>query len=154
MHVLDRPIWNALTTLQSHLAEVHGQARRFVPTVTSLAACAPEALADLAALLAPGEVTGLLFELEARLPDGLERVDVVDVLQMLHVDPAAVATLAAPATAETLAAPDVAEMIDLARRMRPGPFAERSIELGPFLGVREQGRLVAMAGLRMRVPGH
>jgi predicted GNAT family acetyltransferase len=31
----------------------------------------------------------------------------------------------------------------------PGPFRSRAIELGRFLGIREAGRLVAMAGERM-----
>jgi predicted GNAT family acetyltransferase len=29
---------------------------------------------------------------------------------------------------------------------RPGPFRRRTVELGAFLGIRERGRLVAMAG--------
>ena len=32
---------------------------------------------------------------------------------------------------------------------QPGPFAVRTIEFGTFLGIREEGRLVAMAGERM-----
>ena len=36
----------------------------------------------------------------------------------------------------------------------PGPFAPRTIELGGYVGVVEDGRLLAMAGERMAVPGH
>ncbi len=60
---------------------------------------------------------------------------------------------AAPGFVE-LSAADVPEMLDLARRTRPGPFAPRTIELGRYLGVRRSGRLAAMAGERMRPPGH
>jgi predicted GNAT family acetyltransferase len=38
-------------------------------------------------------------------------------------------------------------------RTRPGPFLARTIELGAYYGVRDGGRLVAMAGERLRPPG-
>lgn len=41
---------------------------------------------------------------------------------------------------------DVPEMLDLVARTEPGPFFERTIELGSYLGIRYRGRLVAMAG--------
>jgi len=42
---------------------------------------------------------------------------------------------------------------DLAGRTEPGPFGPRTMELGTFLGVRDEGRLVAMAGERMHPTG-
>ena len=36
---------------------------------------------------------------------------------------------------------------------RPGPFLSRTLRLGSFVGVREDGRLIAMAGERMKLPG-
>lgn len=45
-----------------------------------------------------------------------------------------------------LGAADVPEMLDLTARTRPGPFWRRTHELGTYLGVRLDGRLVAMAG--------
>jgi predicted GNAT family acetyltransferase len=53
-----------------------------------------------------------------------------------------------------LGAADVPEMLDLVARTEPGPFVARTHELGTYLGVREDGRLIAMAGERMRFPGH
>ena len=44
----------------------------------------------------------------------------------------------------------VARMVALAQAMRPGPFAERTFEMGEFYGVFEGGELVAMAGERMQ----
>jgi ribosomal protein S18 acetylase RimI-like enzyme len=49
---------------------------------------------------------------------------------------------------------DVPEMLDLVARTRPGPFKTDTIALGTYLGIRREGALVAMAGERMRVPGH
>jgi predicted GNAT family acetyltransferase len=41
----------------------------------------------------------------------------------------------------------------LAQMTEPGPFAERTHTLGQFWGIREEGRLIAMTGERMRMPG-
>ena len=51
---------------------------------------------------------------------------------------------------------DVAEMVALVDRTQPGPFTDRTIELGTYLGLRDasDGALVAMAGQRLRPPGH
>ncbi|MEM6899074.1 MAG: GNAT family N-acetyltransferase [Pseudomonadota bacterium] len=52
-----------------------------------------------------------------------------------------------------LKAKDQVEMLELARRTKPGPFEVDTPRLGRFIGVREGGRLIAMAGLRMGFPG-
>ena len=50
---------------------------------------------------------------------------------------------------------NVPEMLALVERTKPGPFAKRTIELGPYLGLRnDNGDLVAMAGTRMRLDGY
>jgi hypothetical protein len=48
---------------------------------------------------------------------------------------------------------DAPEMLALARLTDPGPFFERTHRLGGFVGLRHEGRLIAMAGERMKVPG-
>ena len=52
-----------------------------------------------------------------------------------------------------LGAHDVEEMIALVALTEPGPFLSRTHELGGYHGVRQKGKLVAMAGQRMQVPG-
>jgi predicted GNAT family acetyltransferase len=44
-------------------------------------------------------------------------------------------------------------MVELATLTEPGPFRERTSELGIFYGIFDGDRLLAMAGQRMRVPG-
>jgi predicted GNAT family acetyltransferase len=44
-------------------------------------------------------------------------------------------------------------MLDLVARTEPGPFRKRTIELGTYLGIRRDGRLIAMAGERLHPPG-
>jgi ribosomal protein S18 acetylase RimI-like enzyme len=57
-------------------------------------------------------------------------------------------------TLSNLGPPDVADMLALVGAARPGPFRDRTHELGGYVGIREGGRLVAMAGERLRVPGY
>ena len=45
-------------------------------------------------------------------------------------------------------------MLALVELTHPGPFRERTIELGSLVGVRERGRLLAMAGERMWIGDH
>ncbi len=52
-----------------------------------------------------------------------------------------------------LGADDVTDMLELVALARPGPFAPATWELGGYVGVRRGGRLVAMAGERMRPVG-
>lgn len=49
---------------------------------------------------------------------------------------------------------DAADMVELATLTEPGPFFARTHELGAFVGVRDGGRLVAMAGERMKPEGY
>ncbi|WP_426503458.1 GNAT family N-acetyltransferase [Dactylosporangium sp. McL0621] len=48
---------------------------------------------------------------------------------------------------------DVPDMLALIDATRPGPFWPRTIELGAFYGVRDNGALLTMAGERLRPPG-
>jgi ribosomal protein S18 acetylase RimI-like enzyme len=153
-HPLDNPLWAALTGPQAHLAVRSGRAARYPADVSPFAAVAglPEvdgaAWADLAALAGP---TGSLVVPGAPdvPPDGWELVGAIPGVQMVGdgLDPTP------DPEAEPLGPADVPEMLDLVARTRPGPFLPRTITLGSYLGIRRGGRLVAMAGERMRPPG-
>jgi predicted GNAT family acetyltransferase len=58
-----------------------------------------------------------------------------------------------PVVCEKLDDTDADEMRALADLTKPGPFAERTHELGEFFGVRRNGRLIAMTGERMKLSG-
>jgi ribosomal protein S18 acetylase RimI-like enzyme len=151
---LDNPIWSALTTLQAGLGERAGRAARFRPTITGLAGLAEPttaALAELATLVRPGEWANLLLDDDAiAMPPVLEIEDVLDVPQMVHDG----GPVAAPDVAiETLGDADAAAMQALAALTRPGYFSTRTHELGTFLGIRHEGRVVAMAGQRLHLRG-
>lgn len=151
--VLDNPVWSALTGPHRGFAELGpaGLAARYTGDASPFAALCdpadPAAWADLAALAGPGEgvwVTGLLTP-----PPGWETELAIPGVQL---DGRAVRAVTAP-EAVPLGPADVPEMLELVDLTRPGPFLDRTVELGTYLGIRHEGRLVAMAGERMRPAG-
>ena len=48
---------------------------------------------------------------------------------------------------------DAPEMLALATLTKPGPFFDKTHRLGDFIGVKRDGRLIAMAGERMKPAG-
>src|SRR5690606_17517536 len=107
----------------------------------------PADWADLAALAGPGAVVTIAGLPEP--PPGWEVVSLIPGVQLTGdgVPPAP------DVEAVRLTAADVPEMLDLIARTRPGPFRPRTIEMGVYLGIRRDGRLVAMAGERLHPPG-
>ena len=53
-----------------------------------------------------------------------------------------------------MGAEDAREMVELATLTKPGPFGLRTHELGTYVGIRCEGKLVAMAGERLKVLGY
>jgi predicted GNAT family acetyltransferase len=55
---------------------------------------------------------------------------------------------------EILTPVDVPQMMELVELTKPGPFSPRTIEMGEYIGVKVDGKLVAMGGERMKPEGH
>lgn len=150
---LDDPVGESLRGHHAHLGRRRGRAATYLPDVATFSAVpadpGPADWADLARLLGPGGFADM-FSSPAIPPPDWEPVFVLDGLQMLWPDGALPDT--DPAVVE-LSERDVPDMLDLVARTRPGPFWPRTHELGTYLGVRECGALVAMAGERLRPPG-
>ncbi|MCH7789204.1 MAG: GNAT family N-acetyltransferase [Acidobacteria bacterium] len=62
------------------------------------------------------------------------------------------AAITGPDDLVELSARDAADMVALTEATEPGPFLERTVELGGYLGVRDGDNLVAMAGRRLASP--
>jgi ribosomal protein S18 acetylase RimI-like enzyme len=161
MHALDNSVWTALTTHQASLALVDGMARRFPPEMAVFGALAlplPPAWESLARLAKAA--VGLYSAAPLSLPPGWTVTRHVELLQMVlddhptSHDPTA-ANPAAPPEIIELKEADLPEMSVLYSATRPGrTICPRIQKLGPFLGIRSQGVLVAMGGLRLHVPGY
>lgn len=154
MSPLDRPIWHALNQRQSAYAIGAARARRFIPEVGLFAATrddTPEAQADLAELVRQHGPTVLLQVGDIPVPAGTKAQMTMLGVQMVarQIEP-----LDTAAPVEPLNAADAPAMLALATATQPGPFFTRTHELGNFWGVKTDGRLVAMAGERMKLPGY
>lgn len=152
-HPLDRPAWTALTSRHARFSEGGARARRYADGLPPFIVSSDDAaasLAELDRLLRPGEALYLLQADAIALPRGVVATLTADALQLVAERP-----LAAPATDRflELGAADAAAMLELAELTRPGPFTADSLKLGRFWGARIDGRLVAMAGERMRQDG-
>lgn len=151
-HPLDRPVWTALTGRQAGFAAGDMRALRYRPEINILAAAAddsPEALAALATLAPAGGRIATVESRETPVPPGLVVARQATLVQMIAERPAP----PEPIDFIDLGDADAPEMLALAMLTEPGPFVAATHRLGGFIGVRAEGRLVAMAGERMRAPG-
>jgi N-acetylglutamate synthase-like GNAT family acetyltransferase len=151
---LQNPAWHALVDRQADLALREGVAARYRPAISRLAALAEPsraALADLARLVDPGDYV-LVVDVESigDLGDAWRASEAMPLVQMLCHEPLASSDLAV----DSLGPPDVDDMMELVEQTHPGPFERGTLEMGTYLGRHENGRLVAMAGERMKLPGY
>jgi len=149
MHPLDRPVWAALSGRQRQFAIGDGRALRLDPEIGLFAAAAEGEADSLAALVPEGAVIGLVETELPSFPASLRIVRQAPCVQMVAERLAPPPGLAF----EALGDDDAPDMLELATLTEPGPFFARTHQLGAFIGIRREGRLVAMAGERMKPPG-
>ncbi len=153
--VLSNPVWHALTTHHAALAQGDALARRYPSAIALFGAVATDderAFASLEALVPPGEVVGLVGGIPPT-GDGWTLLRQPTLIQMVYEGPELEPEDADEAIT-SLSAADVPTMLQLVEITHPGPFQARTIELGRYLGIWQDGQLAAMAGERMHVPGY
>jgi ribosomal protein S18 acetylase RimI-like enzyme len=159
VHPLENVIWHALTTRQAEFAETCGQARRFVREVTLLSAfeeSSEEGYESLTGLVGSGGTAALFLDDPYQHRSGWETIAAAPLLQMVCEKGVAspISSKNARLAICELGVEDSPEMMELAELTKPGPFGPRTHELGNFLGIRCEGKLVAMSGQRLKVPGY
>jgi ribosomal protein S18 acetylase RimI-like enzyme len=156
---LDTPIWTALTTKQAQIAHSNALARRFPPEMTLLGALAANtamAFDSLAQLIQRDPVT-LYFTSPPQIPAGWEIVRAVELHQMVQETETPPPNPQGSSTPEVieLTPADIPEMSAVYTATRPGrTLCPRIQKVGQFLGIREEGKLVAMGGLRLHITGY
>ena len=153
--LLDALVWHALTTTHRHLSVGDDRARRYLTDVAGFIALVDDSDASwesLERIVEPGETVLLSGGAPPALPDrwtpigqGLGYQMVLETLS----DSPSIDTTIQPLNTE-----HVPEMLALVELTQPGPFRPRTIELGDYYGIVEDGALVAMAGERLQVPTH
>jgi len=157
MHALDNVIWQALTTRQAEFAEISGTAARFIREVTPLSAFeAPndEGYAALAKLVGAGGAAAVFLDVEYEARAGWDRIGGAPLVQMVCESGGGSAASKGSEEILELGVRDSPEMVALTTLTKPGPFGTRTHELGHYVGIRKEGKLVAMAGERLKVPGY
>ncbi|MET9275849.1 GNAT family N-acetyltransferase [Kribbella sp. NPDC003557] len=150
---LRNPVHAALTGVHTAFAEIRGNARRYPTAVAPFLALPDEPTeqdwADAAVLVGAGR-TAALMRPALPVPDSFKIEVEIDLVQFVAPE----SLPAADPEAVVLGPDDVPEMLALVALTDPGPFRSRTIELGPYVGIRRDGDLVAMAGTRFALPGH
>ena len=173
-HPLDNPVWHALTGPQAEFALGGGPFKFFAPEVAPFSAF--EERDEAALILALADLARADTKLPARIvlfrpqlepaPAGWRLAHQSGVVQLVCRDDSRLedvrlddlrpsgSGVAESASLVRLGPADLPEMRALVALAQPGPFGARTPELGAYFGVREGGRLVALAGERLRLGGY
>lgn len=151
---LDNPVWESLSGRHQHLAIGGDLAKRHFPDVIHLAAVVEDteqAFTQLASIVDVGE-TILIAEMSGVQNNHWEILQQVMTSQMIYSK-----LIAAPqhdVNIQALTAKDISDMMALIELTKPGPFKERTIEMGIFIGIYQDNQLIAMAGNRICTPNY
>lgn len=152
--VLDNPAWSSLTGPHADFAEGDDLARRYAPDVSPYHAVRswedPGVWDSLLALAGPRAELFFSGAVEPEVPPFWEKLWAGSGNQMVET-----AGLKAQPFDEAivLGLEDAPEMLALVDLTEPGPFRERTVLMGRYVGVRRDGKLVAMAGERLHAEG-
>jgi predicted GNAT family acetyltransferase len=142
-----------MTTTHANFALGGDLARRYPATIAPMAGVreiSNASLNALAALMSPGDVVGLFG------PEPVSEVGDLLVVAHKHLDQMTCDrqdnSLHTGHVTELTAA-DLPAMLQLVEVTKPGPFSAGAIALGAYLGIRHAGKIIAMAGERMRFDG-
>lgn len=150
---LDNPLWHSLTTRHSHIALGEGSARRYPPDTAPFAAvpgATPEASRHLEMLVNTGEMVAILNVIPD-LDGGWAQVRQIDIHQYVWPERK---TGTPWKEAVKLTEDDIPQMLELTAKVYPHYFKPGTARLGDYFGIIEDGRLAAMGGIRMAMPGY
>jgi predicted GNAT family acetyltransferase len=147
---LDNPFWSSLTTGHAHFALGGTLARRYpayISPIAGLAAPGPANITALETIVDVGDDMATVARSVPKLPSHWEILYESRITQMIRRERTALPE--GDVDAAILGPADVPDMLSLVELTKPGPFRLRTIELGTYIGLRQSGRLVAMAGERL-----
>jgi predicted GNAT family acetyltransferase len=152
-HLLDRPVWASLNSVNKGFSVGSERALRFHPEIGPLAGIqdeSPESLSELEELLETYGSLAVGQSPELRCPKNARITAQHPAVQMMYEERDDGASM--DAKIASLTACDAPLMYALAKLTNPGPFARRTHELGQFWGIKCDDQLVAMAGERLKTP--
>lgn len=151
IQILDNPVWNALHTTNQQLATGNEQAKyikRDVGLFAGLRSNSVEELVSLKTLLPAGGAVILFVPNEITIPPTWKIKLKRDILQMIYnkkevaiVDRNGIISLNDR---------HIPAMLELTHMTNPGPFFQRTIDLGNYEGIFDGDKLIAMTGRRLQ----
>jgi ribosomal protein S18 acetylase RimI-like enzyme len=156
--VLDNPAWEALISQHAGFAQGADTAKRYRPGILPFTGCrnaGEGSMKDLDPFINYGETFYIIGDDLPALPADWIIEHQLPCAQMLLKTPAVIQPKPAdePVIIEQLGEADAGEMFDLINSVQPGYYNADTRLLGTYYGIKEEGRLVAMAGERMRLTG-
>lgn len=153
MKQLDNPVWSALASTHRHFALGTDTAKRYPSDFLPFVAFDPNAIKPLETLkdLRPNEDVCIIGDLP-EIPSSWTVLKKLECDQMVCPDLIAVK---ADDTIELLklGQEDEPEMFELINSIQPGFYKDHTANLGSYFGIRVKGKLVAMAGERIKMTG-
>ena len=152
-NLLNNPIWEALTTEQSHCTSGGVFARRFFAAIAPFGAVSAPTLqaeTELVQLVEPGEqicVVGVAPPFSSAWQ--LQRQS--EILQMVCQE--RIENGEDESDIQLLTDADIPAMLALTALVYPAYFRAGTAGLGAYFGIYQNGQLAAMAGERMRITG-
>ncbi|WP_158796105.1 GNAT family N-acetyltransferase [Pedobacter sp. L105] len=149
-HVLDNSIWSALNSGNKDIALGTENVKYYPADVAPFAGLVLNTSENLNTLyeITPGEGTFAIKNIgQLHIPAPWKLIRSVPLLQMVCDDPVQRKTISD--SIEELSKKHISQMLQLTTLTNPGPFRERTIDLGHYQGIFDGEQLVAMAGQRM-----
>lgn len=154
-HILDNPVWEALSTEDKRFNRGTNALVFFPEDVSPFVGMEywnDEDLATMDSLLPAERSFSVMIAGEVMIPPSFEILFTTPLYQMTCTSLQPIAQ--AGATIQHLAEADVPAMLALTALTKPGPFLQRTIEFGNYVGIYENGELLAMAGERLHLRGY
>lgn len=149
MHPLDNPMYEALRTEHSQYAVTSGSAKRFPADIAPFGGLPPGGDQDLRELYHPEE-TAVILGVGPESMQGWEVLKTFEVIQMTHC---ADSSYSKYNEAQLLSYSAVSDMLKLTSLVYPSYFRKETASLGEYCGIYSENELIAMAGIRMKIPG-
>ncbi len=154
-HILDNPVWQALVTEDKRFNIATPSLAYFPEDVSPFVGmeCWDDGDLDRMEKILPGKRRFfILVARKVRIPSTFEILFTTPLNQMTcsrlqPIDQAG-------ETIHHLGEADVPAMLALTALTKPGPFLQRTIEFGNYVGIYENGELFAMAGERLHLRGY
>lgn len=155
LHPLDNPIWNALISNDKNKNQGNDRVTIFYPEISpfvGLENWTPFFQQMLFEQLPATRSCSTLIAQPFKLKDNFDLIFSLNLYQL-------VCTSIKPFNGKSaqlvrLVDKDIPAMLELTALTKPGPFSERTIDFGNYVGIFDGQKLVAMAGERLHLPNY